>query len=65
MPIFSNPISSAPFAVSAACRSALMRAMVEPHFEKMQENKIQFRLVKLYSLALKKPMALLFVAKDQ
>jgi hypothetical protein len=39
--------------------------MVEPHFKKMQENKIQFRLTKLYSLALKKQMALLFVAKYQ
>jgi len=26
--------------------------MVEPHFEKMQENKTQFRLTKLYSLFL-------------
>jgi hypothetical protein len=39
--------------------------MVEPHFKKMQENKIQFRLAKLYSLAIKKQMALLFVDKDQ
>jgi hypothetical protein len=39
--------------------------MVEPHFKKMQENKIEFRLAKLYSLAIKIPIAFLLVDKNQ